>query len=490
MTEIKVASSKPHIVIIGGGFGGLNAAQALAKAPATITLIDRNNYHLFQPLLYQVATAAVSAGEIASPIRSILRKQKNAHVLLAEATEIDLPGKRVLLRDEHTSTDEINTLHYDYLVIAAGATGTYFGHDEWAPLAPGLKSLEDAFDVRRRIFLAYEMAEREPAHSTVRQEFLTFVVVGGGPTGVELAGAIGEIARNTLAHDFRSIDTKSTRVILVQSGDRILEGFSSESSEAAAKQLQDRGVEIRLNGRVTGITPETVQIGDEIVRARTAFWTAGVQAVPLSRRLTGLTATLDRAGRVPIEADLSIPGFPEVFVIGDMSLFLHQKNLDGKPTGQPLPGVAPVAIQMGKHVAKNIAHSLGNEPREDFQYWDKGNMATIGRAAAVAETGKFKMSGLLAWLAWAFVHIAYLIGFYNRFLVMFRWAWSYLTYQRGSRLITHVGTHESRNAATATASQAASANVVTPPTASITPASIPAPISDTPKISEPAKTGV
>ena len=288
MAEIKTPHSLPHVVIIGGGFGGLNAAQVLAHAPVDITLIDRNNYHLFQPLLYQVATAAVSAGEIASPIRAILRHQKNVSVLMADAREIDLVGKRVLLHDDHASTDEIDTLHYDYLIIAAGATGTYFGHDEWAPLAPGLKTLEDAFDVRRRIFLAYELAEREPKNSTIRAEFLTFVVVGGGPTGVELAGAIAEIAQRTLAHDFRSIDSRSTRVIIVQSSDRVLEGFSEQSSKAAAEQLKARGVEIIFNQRVTGITPETVEIGDSVIRARTAFWTAGVQAAPLSRHLMGL----------------------------------------------------------------------------------------------------------------------------------------------------------------------------------------------------------
>jgi NADH dehydrogenase len=438
MAEIKTSKAAPHVVIIGGGFGGLNAAQGLADAPVNVTLIDRNNYHLFQPLLYQVATAAVSAGEIASPIRSVLRRQKNVSVLMAEAREIDLANKRVLLHDDHASTDEIDTLDYDYLIVAAGATGTYFGHDEWAPLAPGLKTLEDAFDVRRRIFLAYELAEREPKNSTIRDEFLTFVVVGGGPTGVELAGAIAEIAQRTLAHDFRSIDPRSTRVILVQSGERILEGFSQESSDSAAKQLRARGVEIVFSRRVTGITPETVELGGETIRARTTFWTAGVQAVPLARALTGLKAPLDRAGRVPIEADLSVPDFPEAFVIGDMALFLHQKDKNGQPTNQPLPGVAPVAIQMGQHVAKNIVRSVRSQARQPFQYWDKGNMATIGRAAAVAETDKFKMSGLLAWLAWAFVHIMYLIGFYNRLVVMFRWAWSYLTYQRGSRLITNI----------------------------------------------------
>ena len=438
MAEIKMKSNEPRVVIIGGGFGGLNAAQSLANAPVSITLIDRNNYHLFQPLLYQVATAAVSAGEIASPIRSILRHQKNAGVLMAQAREIDLINKRVLLHDDHASTDEIDTLDYDYLVIAAGATGTYFGHDEWAVLAPGLKTLEDAFDVRRRIFLAYELAEREPKDSPIRAEFLTFVVVGGGPTGVELAGAIAEIAQRTLAHDFRSIDSRNTRVILVQSGERILEGFSEQSSDAAVDQLKARGVEIIFNKRVNGITPETVLLGDETIRARTAFWTAGVQAETLSRHLTGLKADLDRGGRVPVEADLSVPDFPEVFVVGDMALFLHQKGDDGKETGKPLPGVAPVAIQMGKHVAKNIMCSVRGEKREQFSYWDKGNMATIGRAAAVAETGKLKMRGLLAWLAWAFIHIFYLIGFYNRFLVMFRWAWSYITYQRGARLITNI----------------------------------------------------
>lgn len=438
MSEIKTPTGVPHVVIIGGGFGGLNVARGLAKAPVQITLLDRRNYHLFQPLLYQIASAAISPSEIASPIRSILRGQKNVRVLMAEATEIDLPGRRIMLRDDHDSTDEICELAYDYLVIAAGSTGTYFGHDEWEPMAPGLKSVEDALEIRRRILLAYELAEREPENSPLRQEFLTFVIVGGGPTGVELAGAIAEIARQTLKHDFRSIDPAQTRVVIVESGDRVLGQFSPESSASAAQQLEKLGVEIITGQRVTGITREAVQIGEASLRARTAFWTAGVQAAPLSRALKGLTAPLDRAGRVPVEADLSVPGFPEAFVVGDMALFLHQPGADGKPTGTPLPGVAPVAMQHGKHTAKNIALALEKQPRKPFVYWDKGNMATIGRAAAVAEVGKFRFKGLLAWLAWAFIHVYFLIGFYNRVAVMFRWAWSYTTYQRGSRLITLV----------------------------------------------------
>ena len=344
----------------------------------------------------------------------------------------------MLLRDDTNSGDEINELRYDYLIVAAGATGTYFGHDEWEAVAPGLKTVEDAFEIRRRILLAYELAEREPENSPLRQEFLTFVIVGGGPTGVELAGAIAEIARETLKHDFRSIDPTQTRVIVVESGDRVLGQFSPESSAAAARQLQKLGVEIVTGKRVTGITRECVQMGEETVRARSTFWTAGVQAAPLSRALKGLITPLDRAGRVPVEADLSLAGFPEAFVIGDMALFLHQPGEDGKATEKPLPGVAPVAMQMGKHAAQNIARSVRGEARKAFKYRDKGNMATIGRAAAVAEVGKMRFKGLLAWLAWAFIHIYFLIGLYNRFVVMFRWAWSYVTYQRGARLITMV----------------------------------------------------
>ena len=363
MAEIKTSIDAPHVVIIGGGFGGLNAARALAKAPVQVTLLDRNNYHLFQPLLYQVASAAVSAGEIASPIRAILRQQKNARVLMAEATQIDLPNRRVLLSDDLATPDELDELHYDYLVIAAGAIGTYFGHDEWAPFAPSLKTLEDAFEMRRRIFLAYELAEREPEDSPLRRELLTFVIVGGGPTGVELAGAIAEIARETLKNDFRSIDPTQTRVVLVENSDRVLGQFSPESSAAAERQLRKVGVELLTGHRVTAIHSDSVELEGETIRAHTTFWTAGVQAAPLSRYLTGLTVPLDRAGRVPIEADLSVPGFPEVFVIGDMALFLHQPGAENKP----LPGVAPVAMQQGRHAATNIEHSLRKVARAPFK---------------------------------------------------------------------------------------------------------------------------
>ena len=412
-------SKRPHVVIIGGGFGGLNAAKVLANRPVRVTLLDRRNHHLFQPLLYQVATAAISAGEIAVPIRAILRRYRNIQVFLAEVVSIDLPKRRVQLAD-----GEIN---YDYLILASGAQTAYFGHDDWERDAPGLKSVEDALEIRRRILCAYEAAERLPLDAPEREELLTFAVVGGGPTGVEMAGAISEIARNTLKNDFRSIDPSHTRVILIQSGDHILPDYDVDLSLSARKQLEKIGVEVKTGGRVTDIDPGIVQIGDEIIRARTIIWTAGVTASPLAK---DLGVPLDRGGRVHVQPDLTIPGFPEAYVVGDLSSFTHTKN------GEPLPGLAPVALQEGKHAARNIMRSVQGIPRRRFRYFNKGSMATIGRARAVADFGKIHLSGFLAWVSWSLIHVYFLIGFYNRALVMFRWMWSYFTSNRGARLIT------------------------------------------------------
>ncbi len=428
--------NRPHVVILGGGFGGLAAAQALKKAPVNVTLVDRRNHHLFQPLLYQVATAALSPGDIAYPIRAALAEQKNARVLLAEALAIDVNARRVVLDDGH--------LDYDYLVVATGATHSYFGKD-WGQLAPGLKSIEDATEIRRRIFLAYEAAEREtdPAKQSA---WLTFVVVGGGPTGVELAGALGEIGLHTLANDFRSIDPTQVRVVLCEGIDRVLSTYPPKLSEAAKKSLEQRSVEVRVKTLVTAIDEHGVTVksetGEERIGARTVLWAAGVQASPLAATLG---APRDRAGRVEVNADLSIPGHPEVFVVGDLAKMM---NADGTM----VPGVAQGALQGGKHVGKIIAEEArrgtnGNAAvgsaraqfdfkRPAFRYWDKGNMATIGRASAVIATKRFAKSGLFAWLLWWVVHIMFLVGFRNRVLVMFHWAWSWMTFKRGARLIT------------------------------------------------------
>lgn len=404
-------------MIAGGGFGGLYAARALQKAAMQITLVDRRNHHLFQPLLYQVATAALSPGDIAHPIRAILRRQKNARVLLGEAIAVDLKSRCLHLKD--------GSLTYDYLILATGARHAYFGHADWEPHAPGLKSLEDALEIRRRILLAFERAERENDEAK-RQALLTFVVVGGGPTGVELAGAIAEISRQVLVSDFRTIDPSEAQVFLVEAGPRILTAFPEELSTAAETSLLRLGVCIRKDCPVTRIEPGLVGLGDAILRAETVLWAAGVQASPLAQ---SLGVPLDRVGRVLVEEDLSVPGYPEVFVIGDLANFLHQ-------TGQPLPGVCPVAIQQGRHVANNIQRITRGVPAEPFHYWNKGNLATIGRAHAVADFGRIKISGLLAWLAWLFVHVFFLIGFRNRFVVIFEWAWAYFTFQRSARLIT------------------------------------------------------
>lgn len=406
-----------RVVIIGAGFGGLSAAQALRRTSFDVTVIDRRNHHLFQPLLYQVATAAVSPGDIAYPIRSILRRQKNTRVLLAEVRSIDVAARNVALDD--------GKLSYDYLIVATGAGHSYFGHDEWERWAPGLKSLDDALEIRRKILLAFERAERETDPDR-RRRLLTFVVIGGGPTGVELAGAIGEISRHVLAEDFRSIDPREARVILAEAGPRILPTFPIELAGSAVHSLERLGVEVWPGSKVDSIGAETVTMGDRQLQAGTILWAAGVAASGLGR---SLGTPLDRAGRVRVEADLTVPGHPEIFVIGDLASFTQ-------PDGTPLPGVAPVAAQQGRHAAANLQRTIEGRPRLPFHYRDRGNLATIGRAAAVADFGKLQFSGLPAWLLWLFVHIFFLIGFRNRVAVLLNWAWDYFAFRRAARLIT------------------------------------------------------
>ncbi|HUO83629.1 MAG TPA: NAD(P)/FAD-dependent oxidoreductase [Thermoanaerobaculia bacterium] len=406
----------PHVVILGGGFGGLYAAKRLARAPIRITLIDRKNHHTFQPLLYQVATAALNPSDIAAPIRSVLRKQKNVTVLLGEALSIDVAARRVVLAD--------GEIGYDFLVVATGVTHSWFGHDEWSRFAQGLKTIEDALEMRRRILVAYEAAERE-ADLEKRKGWMTFVVVGAGPTGVELAGALAEIARRSLPRDFRHIDTRDARVVLIEGLPRVLNHYPEDLTEKAREQLQRLGVEVRTGTIVTAIDAEGVSIGEERIAARTVLWAAGVKASPL---LATLGAPLDRAGRVLVEPSLNIPGHREVFVIGDAAAVTQD--------GAPVPGVAPAAIQEGKQAALAIRAALEGKPAPPFRYRDKGSLATIGRAAAVADFGWLRLSGYPAWLAWLFIHVLYLIGFRNRLLVMIQWAWAYLTWQRGARLIT------------------------------------------------------
>jgi len=412
------SQSLPRVVIVGAGFGGLNAAQALANLPVQITVIDRKNFHTFQPLLYQVATAGLSPGEIAAPIRSILRSHKNIAVLMAEVTGFDL-ARRVV----NTSGREIP---YDYLIVAAGATHSYFGHDEWEPYAPGLKTIEDALEIRRRVLLAFELAERQAASGETATP-LNFVVVGAGPTGVELAGTLAEISRHALAHEFRSIDPARTHILLLEGGPRVLPAYAEDLSRSAQEQLHHLGVEVRTSTMVTQIEPGAVDVGSTRLPATVILWAAGVAASPLGKNLG---TPVDRAGRVLVEPDLSVPGHPEVFVIGDLAALKDEH-------GKMLPGVAPVAIQEGRFVAKLIREELTSQTGPAaFHYWDKGSLATIGRAAAVAEFGRIHISGFIAWLAWLFVHILFLIGFRNRLLVFIQWAWSYVTYERGARLIT------------------------------------------------------
>lgn len=413
----------PRVVIVGAGFGGLNAAKSLAKAPVRITVIDRRNYHTFQPLLYQVATAGLSPGEIASPIRSILRSDRNIEVLMAEVTAFDLSRRLVITPDSE--------IPYDYLIVAAGASHSYFGHEEWEPFAPGLKTIEDALEIRRRVLLAFELAERGAA-SGENESAVNFVVVGGGPTGVELAGTLAEISRHALAHEFRSIDPARTHILLIEGGPRILPAYAEDLSRSAVEQLHRLGVEVRTSTMVTNIEAGAVYLGSTRLSATVVLWAAGVAASPLGKKL-GVPA--DRAGRVPVQPDMSLDGHPEVFVIGDLAAVKDEH-------GKLLPGVAPVAMQQGTFVAKLIGKEVraGNKravtPRPAFHYWDKGSLATIGRAAAVAEFGRIHISGFIAWLSWLFIHILFLIGFRNRLLVFIQWAWSYVTYERGARLIT------------------------------------------------------
>jgi len=413
----KAKSRKPRVVIIGGGFGGLFAVKALAKADVTITLLDRTNHHTFQPLLYQVATAGLNPADIAQPIRRVLRKQKNVTVLLADVSRIDVDAKRV-------HTEEGEPLAYDYLIVATGATHSYFGHPEFEPFAPGLKTVDEGLLIRQRIFMAFEEAERE-TDPEKRSALLTFVVVGAGPTGVEMSGAIAEISRKTLSEEFRNFDPAEARVILVEGGDRVLSTYSGLSSERAEEALASLGVIVRKNARVNLVDADGVRIGDERVAARTVIWAAGVAASPLAK---SLGVPLDKQGRVIVSRELTIPGHEEVFVVGDLA-FVEQDD------GKSVPGVAQGAMQGGVIAARNIIHALKKEPLETFTYFDKGSMATIGRAAAIAEIGGAKLSGYLAWLAWLAIHIMFLIGFKNRVLVLLQWAWSYFTYDRGSRLI-------------------------------------------------------
>jgi NADH dehydrogenase len=408
----------PHVVIVGGGFGGLSAAKRLRGARVDITLLDRRNHHLFSPLLYQVASAALSPGDIASPIRWILRRQPNVEVLLADVDRIDPDAKVVHLAGGAQ-------IPYDYVIVAAGATHAYFGHDDWRPWAPGLKTLEDALEIRRRVLLAFENAERE-ADPSKRAAMLTFVIVGGGPTGVELAGALAEIARHSLARDFRHFDPRSARVVLLEAGPAVLPAFPEPLREAARRDLQRIGVEVRTSTPVTHIAQERVDAGGVTIAAGTILWAAGVAASPLGR---SLGAPVDRAGRVLINPDLTIPGHPEVFVIGDLA------SLPGAD-GRPLPGVAQVAIQMGVHASRNIVRAIDGQPLQPFTYHNLGDMATIGRAAAVANLPWIQLKGLFGWMAWLFIHLIKLIGFRNRIVVMVQWIWAYITYQRAIRLIT------------------------------------------------------
>lgn len=417
----------PHVVIIGGGFGGLYAAKALGNKPVRVTLIDKKNHHTFQPLLYQVATAGLSPGEIAAPIRGVLGRYANTEVLLGEVIGVDTARNVVqFARNEATGDPgDPGELAYNYLLIATGASHNYFGHDEWARFAPGLKTIEDATEIRRRILLAFELAERR-ARVTGEQEPINFVIVGAGPTGVELAGTTIEIARRVLNQQFRSIDPARARVILVEAGPRVLPTYPEELSHSAERQLKHLGVEVMNDSMVTEIGADYVMIGETRLPAAVALWCAGVQASSLGKKLG---VPVDRAGRVIVEPDLTVPGHPNVFVIGDLA---SAKNPDGKP----VPGVSPAAIQMGRFAAHTILDELKGKPHGRFIYFDKGSLATIGRAAAVADFGKIHLSGFIAWLAWLLVHIFFLIGFRNRFLVMTEWAWAYFTFQRGARLIT------------------------------------------------------
>jgi len=413
-----MADTRHHVVILGGGFGGLAAARALARKAVRVTLVDRRNHHVFQPLLYQVATAGLSAPDIAAPIRRIVQRHPNVDVVLAEARTIDVEARTVVLAD--------GAIAYDSLIVATGATHSYFGHDAWSEHAPGLKTLEDALLIRKRVLLAFEKADRE-TDETRRRQWLTFVVIGAGPTGVEMAGTLAEIARHTLREDFRHIDPGTARVVLIEAADRVLPPYTPDLSAKAQKQLERLGVEVRTNTRVTDVDGDGVWLGDQRLAARTVVWAAGVAASPLGR---ALGAPVDRAGRVPVQPDLTLPGHPEVYVVGDL-VTLQQD-------GRPVPGVAPAAMQMGRHAARNVLRVLAGRDRLPFRYVDKGSLATIGRKAGVAMFGRIHMSGFLAWVAWLAIHIFFLIGFRNRLVVMTDWAWSYFTHQRFARLILEV----------------------------------------------------
>jgi NADH dehydrogenase len=403
---------------VGGGFAGLYAARGLASAPVRVTVVDRENHHLFQPMLYQVATAGLAESDIASPIRSILRHQRNVEVLLGEVVSIDTSARTLGLADR-------SSLNYDYLILATGARHSYFGHDDWETIAPGLKDLEDAEEIRRRVLLGFERAERE-ADPVKRHAHLTFVVIGGGPTGVEVAGALAEIRRYALRRDFRHIDPREATVMLLEGGPRILSTYPPSLSEKAKAQLRRLGVEVRESTMVTDVRPGAVSAAGWTIPTQTVVWAAGNIASPLTR---SLGVPLDSQGRVLVEPDCSIPGHPEVFVLGDAAAFRHS----GKGT---LPGICPVAIQMGKYTARTIRAEAAGKARVPFVYRDKGQLAVIGRGRAVADIGRVRYSGMLAWLVWVFVHIFFLIGFRNRVIVLFEWAWAYFTYQRGARLIT------------------------------------------------------
>lgn len=426
---IDEARRTPRVVIIGGGFAGLNAARIFRGRRVEVTIVDARNHHLFQPLLYQVATAALNPSDIATPIRAIFRRQENVRVRLDHVERIDTLNKKLLMRD--------GTIEFDYLIVATGATHSYFGNDAWASHAPGLKTIEDALEIRKRVLLAYENAEKA-ATVEDRRRWLTFVVIGAGPTGVEMAGSLAEIARHAMSKDFRQFDPRSARVILIEGAPHVLPPYPEELSLKARKQLEELGVEVLTGKRVTNLTGDEVHLGDEKIGACTFIWAAGVQASPLAATLN---VPLDRAGRVIVNDDLSIPGSPDIFVAGDLA---HVKIFSGT-----VPGVAPAAMQEGKHAAKNIVRRIEGQPTARFRYIDKGSLATIGRAAAVADFGKLRFSGFPAWFLWLAIHVFFLIGFRNRVLVLLQWAWAYLTYKRGARLITGTAQREetSSNAA-------------------------------------------
>src|SRR5438477_3469695 len=407
----------PRVVISGAGFGGLEAAKKFGGKNVRVTVIDRTNYHLFQPLLYQVATAALSPADIAAPVRAVLSKCRNIEVMLAEVQSVDVDAKKIKTTDAEIA--------YDFLIVATGARHSYFGHNEWEKLAPGLKSLEDAIELRRRLLLAFEYAEKI-TDEAAKKAAMTFVIIGGGPTGVEMAGAIAEIARYTLAKDFKHIDPSSARVVLVEGDTRVISAFPEDLSEKALEQLKELGVEVHTGVHATNLTEAGLQVGDEFIPCQVKIWAAG-NAASFVGKTTG--APVDRAGRVIVNNDLTIPGHREVQVIGDLANFSH----DG---GKPLPGVSPVAMQQGRHAARNILAMMDGREPERFRYWDKGSMATIGRNRAVADLHWFHFSGLLAWLAWLFVHIIFLVGFRNRIAVLIQWAWAYITFNKGARLIT------------------------------------------------------